>query len=299
MNAGLAPVVLFVYNRPHHARRTVESLLGNRLASGTDLVVYSDGPKGGRDEEAVIAVREVVRTVHGFKSVKLIERADNLGLSRSVISGVTETVGKSGRVIVVEDDLVVSPFFLQYMNEALEMYEAEERVVSIHGYVPPVTKPFPETFFIRGADCWGWATWKRGWDLFDPDGQRLHRFLKENRLTREFDFGGAFSYTKMLRDQVKGRNDSWAIRWYASAFLKNRLTLYPGVSLVQNIGLDSSGTHCGSSKRFETAAADRAIRLQAIEIKESLCARECFTEYFRSSGSLFRRFLAWIRTRSG
>ena len=127
------------------------------------------------------------------------------------------------KVIVLEDDLVTSPHFLQYMNDGLGIYERDDRVISIHGYSYPVHGKLPETFFLRGADCLGWATWKRGWDLFEDDGQRLLNELERRNLTRSFDFDGSYPYTQMLRDQIAGSNSSWAVRWYASAFLRDKL----------------------------------------------------------------------------
>src|SRR5262249_35869456 len=155
-------------------------------------------------------------------------RERNFGLAQSIVQGVSGTVAQHGRIIVLEDDMVTSPHFLTYMNQALDKYADEARVVSIHGYVYPVEQPLPETFFLPGADCWGWATWKRGWSCFNPDGQFLLNELKRQKLIRDFDFNGAFPYSEMLQAQIKGANDSWAVRWYASALLAGKLTLYPG-----------------------------------------------------------------------
>ena len=146
---------------------------------------------------------------------------------------------------MLEDDLLTSPYFLDFMNEGLSIYEEDEKVISIHGYVYPISEKLPETFFLRGADCWGWATWKRGWDLFEPDGGLLLNKLEESKQTEEFDFNRSYPYTQMLKDQINGKTNSWAVRWYASAFLQNKYTLYPGKSLVSNIGGDGSGTNTG------------------------------------------------------
>ncbi|KKO18108.1 MAG: putative methyltransferase [Candidatus Brocadia fulgida] len=223
----LAPIALFVYNRPWHLRQTVESLNKNELAEFSELFVFSDGPKSEADKEKVLAVRKYIKTISGFKSVNIVEREQNLGLGNSIITGVTEIINRYGRIIVLEDDMISSPYFLRFMNEALEFYEDEERVASIHGYIYPLKTLLPETFFLRGADCWGWATWKRGWNLFETDGSKLLYELKKNNLLRKFDLNGTYPYTRMLKDQAKGKNHSWAIRWHASLFLKEKLTLYP------------------------------------------------------------------------
>ncbi len=276
-----APVALFVYNRPWHTRQTIEALLTNFEAMETPLYVFSDAPKDVAASKTVGEVRSFLREITGFKSLSIIERENNFGLARSIIDGVSRMCEQYGRVIVLEDDLVTSPYFLKFMNEGLEKYRDEQRVISIHGYVYPIEQVLPETFFLKGADCWGWATWKRGWNLFDPDGQKLLDELKRRKLTRQFDFDGSYPYTKMLQDQIAGKNNSWAIRWYASAFLKDKLTLYPGRSLVHNIGADGSGTHCSETKDFSGELARIPVSVENIAIEETLFARQLFAEFHK------------------
>jgi hypothetical protein len=276
-----APVALFAYKRLHHLQRTVESLLRNAEAKVTEVHVYCDGPKTERDRDAVEGVRQYVATITGFAAVHTTFRDRNLGLAQSIINGVSEVLGQYGRIIVLEDDLVLSPFFLRYMNQALECYAEDEEVASIHGYCYPSDIPLPDTFFIRGADCWGWATWSRGWAHFEPDGRRLLEDLRSRHLSDAFDFDRSFPYTRMLEDQVGGCNDSWAIRWYASCFLKGMFTLYPGHSLVENIGTDASGTHCTETTRFSQDLATSAVQLARIPIAESAPARRAFVQFFR------------------
>lgn len=276
----LAPVLLFVYNRPYHARKTIEALLENEIASETDLIIYSDASIDPFNDK-ILETRNYIKSVIGFKSIVIIERSKNWGLAKNIIDGVTSVVNQYGKVIVLEDDLVVSPYFLKYMNEALDFYEKEERVICIHGYVYPVKQKLPETFFIKGADCWGWATWKRGWDLFCSDGKFLLDEINKHNVRKEFDFEGSYPYYKMLSEQVEENNNSWAIRWYASAFLNNRLTLYPGTSLVTQIGMDGSGTHCDTNSIFNVQLAEEPISVSKIQIEETLSARKIFTHYFR------------------
>lgn len=287
---SFAPIVLFVYNRPQHTRRTVEALLKNEQAGNSDLIIYADAAKTASAASAVQAVREYIKTITGFKSVRIVERPNNFGLASSVIDGVTHVVNEYGRVIVLEDDLVTSPYFLKYMNDGLIRYEHESAVISIHGYVYPVKEALPETFFLRGADCWGWATWKRGWDLFESDGAKLLAELIRKGLTQKFDFEGAYPYIKMLKDQIKGKNSSWAIRWHASAFLANKMTLYPGSSLVLNIGNDSSGTHCGTTDVFSGEIANLPVKIQDSKIVENITAYDAIVKFFfENKMSLFRR----------
>ena len=240
----LAPVVLFAYMRPAHLEATVRSLAANPEAALTRLIVFCDAPKKLEHQARADEVRRFAASIQGFSSVTVVKRDSNWGLAASIIDGVTRVVSEYGRVIVLEDDMVLSPHFLRYMNEALELYANDDRVISVHGYVYPVRQQLPEAFFLRGADCWGWATWRRGWELFNPDGKQLLDELKRKRLINCFNFNGAYPFSRMLKDQIKGKNDSWAIRWHASAFVANKLTIHPGRSLVHNIGNDDSGTHC-------------------------------------------------------
>jgi len=240
---NVAPIALFVYNRLKHTRQTVEALAKNELAADSELFVFSDGPRSEADRHTVQEVREYLKSITGFKTVTVTEREKNYGCARSIVGGITEVVNKYGRIIVVEDDIVTAPYFLRFMNDALEFYRDEEKVVCIHGYLYPVKANFPETFFLRGTDIWGWATWKRGWDLYEADGLKLLNELQAKKLTRAFDFDGYFGYTRMLKAQSKGMINTWDVQWSASAFLHGKLTLFPGRSLVRNIGYDSSGTH--------------------------------------------------------
>ena len=166
-----APIVLFTYCRPEHTRRTVESLANNCLATDSDLIVYSDAARTAEKRAAVDEVRSYLGAIAGFRSVTIKHRTENYGLARSIIQGVTEVLAQSERIIVLEDDMLTSRHFLSYMNEALSRFAEEERVISVHGYVYPVTVPLPEAMFLQGADCWGWATWRRGWKHFNPNGQ--------------------------------------------------------------------------------------------------------------------------------
>jgi hypothetical protein len=301
-NATYAPIAIFAYRRLDHLRRTIEALAANAEATASDVLVFSDGARDQAAEEDVAAVRQFLRTVDGFGSLRVIERPANIGLARSIVSGVSEVLRARDRVIVVEDDLVTSPHFLRYMNDALAKYQHDERVVSVHAYVYPVRRSLPETFFLRGADCWGWATWRRGWQVFSPDGPALLAGLLENNLTDEFDFRGAFDYTGMLRDQIAGRNDSWAVRWYASAFLAGKLTLYPGRSLVQNIGNDASGVHSKSTSVYDVVPARTPVAVDDVAVTDSAEARRAFIEFGRSNRArpsvaarLVSRVKRWVR----
>jgi hypothetical protein len=278
-----APVALFVYNRPWHTQKTVDALQCNVLAPESDLHIFADGAKDKRDQREVDEVRRYIQKIDGFRSVTIHPRERNLGLARNIISGVTEIVNANDRIVVVEDDLITSPHFLSFMNDGLNIYENNTDVISIHGYIYPTVGELPETFFIKGADCWGWATWKRGWDLFNVDGTDLLQQLEQSGRLREFDFDGNFPYSKMLRDMIAGKNDSWAVRWYASAFLNNKFTLYPGRSLVYNSGNDGSGKHSDGTDIFDTLLDNQPVAVQSMKVEEDLDAKQRIAEFFRSS----------------
>jgi len=301
MTASFAPVALFVYNRPDHLSLVSGALARNPESARTPLFVFVDAPRSDAVAAKVAEVRTLARGVRGFAAVEVIEQSTNLGIAGSIIQGVTHLAGEFGKVIVLEDDLLPSTHFLGYINRALDVYADDERVISVHAYTYPVATSLPESFFLRGADCWGWGTWKRGWDLFEPDGGKLLAELDRRQATREFDFDGAYPYTQMLRDCIAGRNDSWAIRWYASAFLKGRLTLYPGSSQVQNIGADGSGVHVGDTKRFEHSSWGRRVVVGTAPVEESKEARRAFIDYLaglRPSAAvrLLRRFRGLVST---
>lgn len=279
---SLAPIALFTYNRLEHTKQTIVALTKNELAAESDLIIFSDGPKNDAAKDEVDKVRNYLKTVNGFKSVKIIAREKNLGLANSIIQGVTEIINQFNKIIVLEDDLITAPYFLKYLNEALNRYEENDKIISIHGYVYPTKRPLPETFFLRGADCWGWATWKRGWDLLEIDSQKLLTALRTKKLGREFDLDGSYPYCQMLKGQIKGLNNSWAIRWYATAFLKNKLTLYPGRSLVSNVGFDDSGTHTGRTQVFQVPLSTTPIKVDLIPAEENSAAKKTIIEYFLS-----------------
>jgi len=279
---NLAPIVIFVYNRLDHTRQTVEALQKNELANESNLFIFSDAPKKLETAVAVCNVRKYLKTITGFRSVSIIERDRNLGLANSVIDGITQLCAEHGRVIVLEDDLVVSPVFLNYMNTALERYFNAPKVMQISGNMFPVSQPerLPETFFCRATTTWGWATWDRAWEKFEPNAQKLVSEIINRKMRKEFDMGG--EHFQMLLNQKNGAIDSWGIRWYASVFLAGGLCLHPSKSLVRNIGHDGSGVHCASSNLYETALS-AVMPKQFPEIIEELRpGREALERFFKS-----------------
>lgn len=280
-----APVALFVHRRADHTREVVRSLQANAEAPRTRLYVFADGARRASDDAGVAEVRSYARSISGFASVTVVERDRNLGLAASIIAGVTAVLEDHEAVIVLEDDTVVGPYFLRFMNDGLACYRDDDLVASIHAYVYPVGVELPETFFLRGADCWGWATWRRAWRHFDADGAALLRRLQDSGEVHVWDHDGTSGLLEMLEGQVAGDVDSWAVRWTASTFLDGMYTLYPGRSLVHNIGNDGSGRHGGLSRRYDVDLCRERIPVTRMPIEESAVAYQAFTDFYTSTGS--------------
>jgi len=277
----LAPVALFAYRRPEHLARTLESLRANPECGSTELFVFSDGAKSPADAAAVEAVRNTLRGIEGFANVQVICREVNFGLARNITQGVASILQRRDDIIVLEDDIIVSPFFLRFMNDALATYRNEPRVGSVSGYCYPVTDSVPETYFIRGADCWGWATWRDRWRYFNPDSKALAANIEARELVYAFNMDGTFDYFQMLKDHGSGKNDSWAVRWHASCFLNDLLILYPGRALARNIGYDGTGTHSAiSDANFDVSLSGAPVEVGGISVEESEQARAAIKRFF-------------------
>lgn len=270
---NLAPIVLFAYKRPQHTLQTLQHLSNNFYANESTLFVFCDGAKkdaSAEDLKEIAEVRSIVKSKLWCKEVKVIENHENKGLANSVIDGVTKVVNEHGKVIVLEDDLVSSTYFLKFMNDALNMYQTNEKVLSIGACnFFARDENTPETFFVPIPDCWGWATWKDRWQLFEEDGSKLLRQLSDKNLLNEFNLQGAYNYQQMLEDQIEGKNNSWAIRWQALAYLTGKLSLYPKYAQTHNVGFDSTATHRGDFKKiFDTRAMlNREIRVEQISVE--------------------------------
>lgn len=292
-----APILLFTYNRPVHTRRIIESLQLNPLAAESHLTIYSDHWKTTTDRALVEEVRRILSAgITGFASVTIIEQSENKGLAQSIISGVSKTLEEHDRVIVLEDDLVVAPYFLRFMNDALETYKDEPRVGHIQACDFTQDSSLPDTFLIKWTGSWGWATWRRAWQHFNPDGKALLAELKERKLTRVFDFNGNYGFTRMLRRQIEGKNNSWAIRWNASLFLKDILSLNVGKSLVQNEGFDGSGTNCGGGELYSSQLWLQPLSVEKISpIEENKAARDVYRHYYHRTNSFVAKAIRRIR----
>lgn len=278
-----APIALFTYNRADHTQRAVESLLQNAEAKDSDLFIFSDGAKNEKAIKGVEDNRKYIHTVTGFKSVTIVEREKNWGLANSLIAGITDVINKYGRVIVVEDDLILSPYFLQFMNEGLEKYKDDDRVGTINAFVPPIKEKLPDTYFLYFMHPWGWATWKRSWDLLNLNTKYLLRKMRFK--VKKFNLGGNCGSYGNLYCQKVGKVDSWYIRFYASLFLNKKLNLFPKQAMVINGGLDDSGTHCGTgwAEKYSFESSHIPIILKNIPVVESMEAYGKFKRFYDNS----------------
>lgn len=251
--SDLAPIAIFVYKREEHARTMLESLSACHKACESELFIYADGPKSSEDIEAVYKVRELIhetRWIQGFKNVTIIESNQNKGLANSVVAGVTDIINRFGKIIVIEDDLILSKQFLVFMNQALGAFEEDkDRVFAISGWtypLPSLGRLSKDAWAYYRACSWGWATWKDRWDKveFDPLKAGFAEKLSNQMWCKKFSRGGS-DLPGMLQMQLEGKRDSWAIRWNATASDLDMITIYPTSSNVFNNGRDGSGTHCG------------------------------------------------------
>ena len=286
MKNNLAPIAIFAYKRLDYLKILINSLKKNSLSKNSIIYIFSDGWKSDFDKEEVLYVRKYIDQILGFKKVFIILRSKNFGLSKNIIDGINFVLKKNKKIIVLEEDLKLSKNFLTFINSGLKIYENDSRIASINGWFFPLSskKNIEDTFFIRGADCWGWGTWRRAWKKFDTDGQRLLNKIRKNKLEKLFNFNNSFNYMKMLQNQINKKNQSWAIRWYASAFLENMYTLHPKLSLVEN-----TGTKNGENSKFDFLNLSSSIskkKYQPItkqKIIESSNARKAIENFFNQN----------------
>jgi hypothetical protein len=288
-----APIAVFAYNRPRHLNRLIDSLLGNELFSRSPTFVFCDGPRNREDQDAVVQTRSVARQRLGSHA-QIIESKVNKGLGQSIIAGVSDLCRRYGRVIVLEDDLILHTRCLDFLNAALRRYADDAGIYHVNAYrypLPPTSTPS----FSRLISSWGWATWQRAWVDFEADATKLERRIRDANLISAMDFEGAFPYYSMLQNQAQGKIDSWAIRWYASTLLRAGLAIGPNMSQVSNHGFDNTGVHCGVSSIYDvdigTASEDWPT-----QVSEDMLNYRQTQAFFRSiRGTLPQRALRKLK----
>ena len=278
-----APVVVFSYNRPDKVLNCLKHLERNPQSRNSSLIVFSDGPKSEKDIKAVEDARKALHEYGNnskFAAVKVVESPKNKGLAKSIIEGITEVISEYGTAIIVEDDLIVSSKFLEYMNGALEYYKNDKRIGAISGYTYPLKclENIPgDIYSMHKGDCWGWATWSDRWDAASWAEVDYEEYFKDKQLRKMFE-STENGWDLLMLLQSEGKISSWAVRWVLNLRKKGLLTIYPKHSLVTNSGFDGSGTHSNKTEsnhyftalsenvsefRFEYAEPDGIIEKEA------------------------------------
>jgi len=286
---NLAPICLFTYNRLYETKQTVEALKKNHLASKSELFIFSDGSKDVDVAEKVNQVRQYIKTISGFKSVTIYESPINKGLANSIISGVTQIIEKHGKVIVMEDDLISSPNFLNFMSQALDFYADNPKIHSISGYtlnLPSLQKYDKDFYLGYRASSWGWGTWSNKWNATDWEVKEYKK-LKKNPINQLKFMRGGSDMPRMLKKQMNGKIDSWAIRWCFDQFIKNQLTVFPSKSKLMNIGIGKNATHTKKAKRFISSLDDGIQREFCFEVNPSI--NKASVKEFRNKFSIVSR----------
>jgi len=285
----LAPIILFTYNRLKHTQQTIEALQKNKYAMESHIYIYSDAAKNEEGKEAVYAVRQYLRSITGFNKIEIIERNENWGLAKNIIDGVTKIVNKYGKIIVLEDDIITSENFLMYMNDALEIYQDEKKVMQISGNTYPVDKKdLPETFFTTIGQCWGWATWTDRWAYFKRNPEELVTNYDVNTI-RKFVESGVPSVWDQVHTNSEGKLYTWACFFHNTIFQQKGLVLNAKNSLAINIGFDGSGAHCELGNRYHTMLSTTAISFFPTELYVREDVKKAFRNFFyREEAELFQ-----------
>ena len=290
-----APVIIFTYNRQDHTQKTIEALENNERANCTDVYVFSDGAKSGNDKLSVSLCRNYLSGITPkFRTFTVIEREKNIGLAQNIISGVNKIIEEHGKVIVMEDDLVTSKYFLSYMNEALDFYEEKKEVWHISGWNIPVdlsSVTNEDIFLWRVMSCsGGWATWSDRWKHFKKEPEQLIKSFSKSDIKR-FNLDGAYDMWEQVLGNISGKINTWAIFWYATIFMNNGLCVNPTQSYVQNIGHDGTGVHCGEGeyKDNEVLCQKENVMFESNLIENQVIYNEIKKWYKKQKKSLFAR----------
>jgi hypothetical protein len=287
MSESQAPIAIFAFNRPNHLANCLQSLercVGLENSEGT---IFIDGARNDQEADVVSSSVGVALKFASKYNFRVEARQENFGLAKSITSGIDEMFSLSSKLIVIEDDLILAKGFLDFMNKGLSRYENNSGVASISGYQYPIERELHTSVFLRGADCWGWATWKDRWEQTSFSGKELLNQIRTKKLANEFNLEGSNNYVDLLEKQILGEINSWAILWHTSMFLENRLSLYPPYSLVSNEGGDGLGTHFGNNQLYSQKISDEMDFLLPSSIEQSEEYRDALIEFYQKN---FKRF---------
>ena len=307
---SLAPVIVFCYNRPAHLRKTLTWLSKNALASETTLFVFCDGAKSNATQEQIGKVKEARRVAHevaivpAFKEVHFVEREENLGLGTSIITGVTEVIKEYGKVIVLEDDLETSPYFLDYMNKCLDHYESRKSVFSISS----LSRPHPERFYPKDYpyDVYvslthhptGWGTWADRWNQVDWNVQLLDEVKIHPEMIEAFRRIEYSDYDALI-DQVQTGKNVWSIRFAFAHFVNHAVSICPIVSYINHIGWDSEATNATASTQWnvERLAEKKDIKLLDVLYEDKRIINAWYSFSIPKRRSKFCKLKNWFGRR--
>lgn len=255
------PVALFAYNRPDHTQRALGALSKCRKIEDCEFYFFSDGPRTDAARTEVEATRKVLHEWAQVFNAHVVEQSHNLGLAKSIVTGVSDLCMQYGRVVVIEDDLIVSPDFLHYMIQALDHYENDAQVMQVGGFTLSTPSGITtDAFLLPVTTTWGWATWQRAWQYFSWQPVSLETAKSDKNWRELFDINGTCAFYSMLEDRLAGRNDSWGILWWYAVSRQSGLVVYPTRSLVWNGGFDGSGIHCGSGDFLQQGDASNYLQ---------------------------------------
>ena len=286
MESKLAPIVLFVYNRPWHTARTLQALMQNELAAQSHLFIYSDDAKEGASAvqlKSINEVRQIIRSKNWCKQVTIIEAFKNKGLADSIVEGVTNIVNEFGKLIVLEDDIVVSKGFLKYMNDALNLYENKSDVMGVSAFMFPIKDGgLPDTFFYNANSCWGWGTWRRAWSNYNNNPLDLYTKLIDKKVDwQKFNAYQGNEFKEQLLANIEKTLNTWAVKWHSSIYLNDGKVLHPKKSLIKNIGMDGSGENCGLTDQFKNMDTIDFIQVEKHDrLNEDEIVKDELKEYF-------------------
>jgi hypothetical protein len=284
MESDLAPIVLFVYKRPLHTGKTLRALKNNVLADKSLLYIFADGPNEHSDDterEAISETRKVIKSEQWCGNIVIYESDSNKGLAISVIEGVTKITKKHGKIIVLEDDIITSPSFLLFMNNALSFYQNESKVWHITGYSIPISKEnIADTFFTKYMACWGWATWSDRWQYFQKNPAELVAMFTKD-MKKEFNYGKSNYFFRQIESNRLGNDNTWAVFWGTTIYLHDGLCINPKRSFTQNIGFDGTGNHPVFETGYDVFLNGRYPVTFETDIRELKMMRKRLSRHFR------------------
>ena len=292
----LAPVVIFTYNRFEHFKKTIGALEKNHLAGQSEIIIFIDGPRVNSDEISIQKIREFSNSIVGFKNIQIVARDVNIGLAQSIILGINTVFEKYENVIVLEDDLVTSPDFLNFMNDCLNVYRDDEKIFSISGFSPNIRIPkaYTESVYLSyRPNSWGWATWRNIWNSVDWAVEDFSTFIHNKQSISEFNRAGKDS-TIMLLKQMTGKINSWAIRFHFACFNRKGFCIYPVRSKINNLGTDGSGTNLRKTRKYDipyNLEDAHYVLNPSVQINKEILNN--FSAFFKPS--LFRRTINYFK----